>query len=249
MTIKAAVIIMLALLLAGSGCITASKDLYREMTAPDPTPEPTIEPVIITTFIPTPEPTPPQVIAVYGEPLKPYQYVSWRRDNVSGYKDLSMHATVYGYRMFKSFDWWSVSWGQYYSQSAAPGMKYLFVFVQTYSDDGSSHTWGIQESQFSVAIGNQTYRPSDELSPQIRIKEFDEIWDLRHVWNIRPYGYLRVIDRGKEKVEQLGYLKDGESNAWDGYIVYIVPEDTKPEDIRVLARLTNLLTAEWRLTE
>ena len=246
MTIKAAVIITLALLLMGSGCITASKDLYREMTAtPEPTPTP--EPVVITTL--TPEPTPPQVIAIYGEPMLPGQFVSWRRDNVSGYKDLTMHATIYGYRMLQSVEWWSVSWGQYYVQTAPPGKKFLFVFAHTYSDEGSARTWGIQDSQFSVAINGETYRPSDELLPQVRIKEFDEIWDLDHVWNIRPYGYLRVIDRGKERVEALGFLKCGRSNAWSGYIVYIVPEDTKPEDVRVLARLNNMLTAEWRLVE
>lgn len=241
------ILMLIIVLTLSAGCITASKDLYREITAPPPTPEPTQEPVIITTL--TPEPTPPMIIARYGDAMPLGYFVSWRKDNVSGYKDITMHSTIYGYRIFESVNWWSVSWGQYYTQTAPPGYKYLFVFAHTYSDEGSARTWGIQDRQFKVIIGDKTYEKTDDLLPQIRLKEFDEIWDMNHVSNLKPYGYLRVNDNGHEVTEELGFLKAGKSNAWDGYIVYTIPEDTKQKDIKVRASLTNIISAEWKLSD
>lgn len=227
-----------------SGCMTAAKQAIADMRS---TPTPTPEPVINTTIEPTPEPT--MRLIEFDTGMKPYQFVSWRRDNVSGLKDLNMHATIYGYSMYKSVQWWSVSWGKYFTQSAPDGMKYLFVYAYTYSDEGSARTWGIQPHQFYVSAGGQLYKKSDDLLPQIRLKEFDEVWNFRHVENLKPYGYLRSYDKeGRETAEELAFLKSGQSNAWDGYIVYVIPETTKPEDIRIYATLTNTLDGVfWKL--
>jgi len=225
-----------------TGCVTASKQLYAEITAPPPTPTPTPEPTIAPT--PTPEPA-PEVMGMY-----PGQFLSFRRDNVSGYKSVKVHATIYGYSMHRDVSWWSASWGKVFSQSAPDGMKYLFVYAHVYSDDDSATMWGIQPENWYAYDGHTMRNVSDDLLPQIRLTEFDEIWDLRHVENIKPYGYLRTyVDRGKESVEKLGYLKAGQSNAWDGYLVYTVPEDTQPEDVRIYTNTGNIrYETYWHIT-
>jgi len=233
------------LFICTSGCVTASKDLYREITAPPPTPptptptpEPTIEPT------PTPEPAP----EIMG--LRPGQFLSFRRDNVSGYKDIKVHMTIYGYREYKEISWWSMSWGRIFKQSAPDGYKYLFVFAHVYSDEDSAKTWGIQPYNFFAFDGQAMRNRTEDLLPQIRLTEFDDVWDMRHVENIKPYGYLRKhINGGKEYAEEIGYLQPGESNAWDGYIPFIVPVNTRPEDIRIYTNNGNIrYETYWSIT-
>lgn len=237
-------ILMLAILMAlTSGCVTASKQLYAEATAPPPTPTPAPTPT------PTPIPTQPprEIIAEYGTAMPMNYWVDWRRDDVSGLKDLSLHATIYGYRIFDSVEWYSVSWGKYYTQVAPAGTKYLFVFAHVYSDDHSATTYGLQPEYFKLIIDNREYNQTADLLPQIRLKELDEVWDMRHVHTIQPYGYLRRTNDGIERADPLGYLKAGKSNAWDGYIVYLIPENTRQEDIRVWVPLTKDISASWQL--
>lgn len=208
--------------------------------------------IINTTPTPTPEPTlsQEQYMEKFGG-LYQGQWLSWKRDNVSGLKDMSVHTTVYDYRIFGTVHWRSISWGQYFPESANEGHKFLFVMVNTYSDEGMARMWGINRSYYWVDINGQLYAPSDRLLPEIRIKEFDEIWNLNHVENVKPYGILRTYDSlGREQAEELGWLKAGKLNGWDGYIVYEIPADTKPEDIKIVAQFNHFIDPHWwQLTE
>ena len=244
-------ILMIVIVMAlTSGCVTASKDLYREMTAPPPHPPPPPPPP---NPPPPPEPTPeptPEVIAVFGDALHPYQYVDWRKSNVSGYKDLSMHATIYGHAELSQIEWWSVSWGKYITQSARLNEKYLFVYANVYSDVTSAKTWGIQPHWWVITNTKtgRIYNTSQDLQPEIRIRDFDETWDLAHRETIQPYGYLRTyVTPGKPVAEPLGYLKPGQSNAWDGYLVYSIPKNDRIEDLVICTPLTDTLNGCWKL--
>lgn len=218
-------------------------------------PAPVVAPVVDTTPLPTPvinetvtaEPTlsEEQIFETTGG-LSMGEWLSWMRKDVEGLKDMSTHVTVYGYRMFGTVDWYSTSWGQYFKQGAGDNQKFLFVFVNSYSDDGSARTWGILPNQFRVQIKDEIYEPSKVLKPEIRLRQFDEIWDLAHVDNIKPYGYLRTYDRnGNEVAEEMGYLRAGKSNAWDGYIVFTVPRNTLVKDVKVLGQFGNLIEPHW----
>lgn len=243
----ALILIALLAFVLSSGCVTAGKNLYRDtFPTPTPTPTPTPPPTPEPTPTPTPEPTlsPAQYMAAAGG-LPMGEWVSWRKENVSGLKDMSTHVTVYGYRMFGTVEWRSVSWGQYFRIGAGDGMKWLFVFVNTYSDQDMARMWGIQPYQFRLQIDNETFEPSEALRPEIRIKQLDDVWNLDHVENVKPYGYLRTIDKTGEHVEALGFIKAGCSNAWDGYLVFAIPKDTKPEDIKVLAQFGSLSDPRW----
>ena len=198
---------------------------------------------------PTPEPTlsEAQYMEMYGG-MKLGEWLSWQRQDVDMQKDISMHLTVYDYRMFTMINWYSVSWGQYFTQPAGEGRKYLFVFANSNTDEGSARTWGIQPEQFYVDINGTLYAPTTDLLPEIRIKEFDEVWNLDHVENVKAYGYIRTHKSalsGEEIAEKIGFLKCGKSNAWDGYIPYIVPADTKPEDVKVIVETDHRVDRHW----
>jgi hypothetical protein len=205
---------------------------------PKPTPIPTPTPV------PAPTMSEAQVMAATGG-LHMGEWLSWKRENVSGYKDMSTHVTVYGWRMYGTVNWRSYSWGTYFREGAGEQNKWLFVLVNSYSDQNMSRMWGIQPNQFRVQIGQDLYEPSETLRPEIRIKEMDEIWNLQHVENVKPYSYLRRVDKTGEYTEELGYIKAGQSNAWDGYIVFQIPARTKAQDIKVLASFQNLTEPHW----
>jgi hypothetical protein len=148
--------------------------------------------------------------------------------------------------MFGTVEWYSVAWGQYIRTGAGDGQKFLFVFVNSSSDDGMSRMWGIQPNQFAVSIDGKTYFPSEKLLPEIRLKEFDEIYNSHHVENIKPYGYLRRYGaKGEEIAEQVGFLKAGRSNQWDGYIPFEIPASAQPNQIRVLADFASLAPSHW----
>ena len=51
-----------------------------------------------------------------------------------------------------------------------------------------------------------------------------------------------------EIVEVIGFLKPGKSNAHDGYIVYKIPAETKPDEIQVIGTFQNLAESHyWQL--
>lgn len=241
--IQAAVIIIgMIILFAG----------YQILTAPpapeSPAPNITESYVIVETPTPTPVPTrtltiQQEMAATNGLPLG--RYVSYRRENVSGLKDIAAHIAVTGYREFGSVQVFNASWGRYWREGAGNGMKFIFVFLDVYSDEGSARTWGIQPEQFALAINGQTYNQTQILDPAFRVKDLDEVIDKKGQ-TIQPYGYLRYHpNNGPEKVERLGYLKAGQSNRWTGYIVFSVPYKTKMSDVRVLGSFGSLVEPHW----
>jgi hypothetical protein len=250
---KLIIVILIIALVLSTGCITATKTAYRDITAtPEPTPTPappTPEPT------PTPEPvptlSPEQELGLTGG-MHLNQWLSWERKNTSGYKDTSTHITVYGWREFGTVQWHSVSWGTdaYFREGAGEGKKFLFIFVKSYSDEGMARTWGIQPDQFYVNIDGQLYSPYKGLDPAIRLKEFDEIafkeGDHTYAVTVKPYGYLRTYDRkGSETAEELQYLKAGKSNEWIGYIPFTIPADTSMDDIQIWGTFGSLSESKY----
>jgi len=223
-------------------------------TSPEePTPMPTI------TTIPTPEPTNPP--AVYIEPYEMWKYrtggynmsqwFSWRRDDVSGLKDMLVHVTIYRAKFLPNYRYWSVSWGRYYWQAAPKGSKYLAIFPCMYMD-GKDQTYdprmfGMGQDHFYLQYKDQVIQPDTDYRPPNRIKEFEEYWDLSGTVRTGPYGYYRDNRGGNETAQDLGYLRMGRSNAWDGYILYRVPVDARMEDLKVLGRFDGFGYAWWEL--
>lgn len=242
------VLILIMGITLSSGCLSMSKSVIRDVTAtPEPTPTPA-PPTPEPTHTPTPEPTlsKEQFMSTYGG-LPMGQWLNYNRENVSGYKDLNVHVTVYGYRMFPKVDWYSVSWGQYFPTGAGEGKKFLFVFVNMWSDPESPRQWIMDKDHWYVQIGDQLYPSTEErLMPQFRIHQLDEVWDLDHRTTIQPYGYLRTYNSEKLPIAvPEWFLTPGRSNAQDGYIVYHIPYNTTPEEIRVLFQGDNLARQHW----
>jgi hypothetical protein len=248
-----AIVIGMVLLVA-----TASATIYFGAIAPH---EPAPSTVTVEKSNETHEPVTPIVYEPYIESPELQKYragghdmgedFSWRRDDVSGSKDLLMHASVYGYRIEPTYQWWSVSWGQYFTQVPNEGMKYLFVYVKIWME-GNSTNWdpriyGFDTSHFLVQIDNHLYQADPEYVPPIRIKELEEVWNKGNVSRIGPFGCLRINDHGLESCIGGQWVRMGDENGLDGFIVYQVPEKTRPEDISVLGQFRGFGSAWWSL--
>ncbi len=247
--IKTYVAVVILAIVLSAGCVTAAKRAYRDYTATPtpttapPTPKPT----------PTPVPTPVAIVTASNEELLELfggysegGWLSWHHANASGLKDMTVHVTVYGHRFETVYHWWSVSWAQYFVEAPKVGNKFLFVYVNMWMEDQSDpRMWGMEEDHFRVQVGQNLYAPDTGYAKELRIKELEEVFDYQNKERIMPYGYLRVQPAGREEAIQSYYLRAGRSNAWDGFILFQVPIETKAEDTKVLGRFDNLGGYAW----
>jgi hypothetical protein len=240
------ILMLLAFMVITSGCVTAAKNTYRQLTAtpiPTPTPEPTPEPEITEL---TPEPVPTESEQAYMLRTGGYymrEWHHWFRENANNFgEDLSTWVTVYNYKTMPQYHYYSVSWARDFLQKPEPGMKYLFVFVNMYSDGDDARQYGFKQHAFTVNIGDTMYYVDESYDPTLRIAEFEETFDYAHVEGVRPYGYKITQEAGTGiiRAEEQEILYWGRSNAWDGYIVYQIPAETKDTDIRVHGSFSNL---------
>jgi hypothetical protein len=173
--------------------------------------------------------------------------------NVSGtYASVTHHMEVYAVRMMEKnqtpYQYYSPVWGTYFNQTPDPGKKWIFVYVEDWTE-GTSY-WGYEQDYFKLSVwGNQTIKPEpvqmEDYSTKIKgsIKPAD-ILQTRgtfrgHSYFNQPYGWTDGIKSPR--------LETLESNAWSGYIKYQVPEKAELDDITVMMSAINK-TVSWSLS-
>jgi hypothetical protein len=259
------VLLVVALLVLSSGCITE----YKKLTAPKPTPTPTPTPAPVITPPITIDPTPiPEATLIpandtftWGGPRALGDWFTWRRDNVLGYKDLFVRVTVYGYKEMDNYTWWSIDWGKWFFQYPPQGNKFIFAFVhmEMTSPDGDQagntswdpRMWGLDSNYFRLQAGSTLYDRDDSYQPPTIIKElqFTNVMDNSTkigMYGYQTYSYVHSLTE-EPKPYPLYYLRGGKSNAWDGFILYDVPADVSPENMAVVSNFGTFGSAYWNL--
>lgn len=226
---------------------------------PEPVPDLEPDPVIIptVTISQSTEYVEPEVIKLYrtgGHYLD--EFYSWQRLNVSGQKNMRVRVSVYGYRFLQKLTEYWDSWGRYFEVPADPGKQYLIIYVNMTmvgtDQSWDPRMWGMEQDHFTIqnASGTDTYGPDPDFYPCTQVRELEHVWDSQHVAAIQSYGYFVYNDYNSPKsCESLGYLRMGASNAWDGFIVYQVPDTWGPEDVYILGRFDGFGSAYWVLKE
>jgi hypothetical protein len=245
-----AIVIGLVLLIAVASATVYFGAFTREEIPAAPVENITVElePLPTPTLTPTPEPTPrPKNETGYniGE------WYQWHRANVSGLKDMDVKVTVYNYRFMDGYTWHADSLGRDLLQPAPAGSKYLFVFANL-ELQGARYYVGEPWSRFKVQIKDKyIIEPDTEYVKGILIRELEDTYDLNHVQGVQSFGYLNTFlqNIGRWTAITPLTLREGKSNSWDGYIIFVVPADTKPEDITVLSQWDTFGTPFWRLTQ
>lgn len=181
---------------------------------------------------------------------------SWYREDVSGKKDMSVHVTVYAYRVFNSFTWFNAQDYKYYKQfPTSIDNKFVFVFVQIYMDDiigNDARMWLPDEKHFALQVNNKLNYPIADFPKHLRIKELEETFDKNDVNRVSYYGTERTYEKGNPKTAgettiNFTYLKGGISNAIDGYLVYEIPKDIPDEELKITASFNSFGNSAWIL--
>lgn len=247
------------MILLSAGCITASKNIYIDITStpiptPTPSPTPTEAPI-------TPEPTPEAIETLDIEYIDPFasgqraerEWYKWYRPDVQGLKDMQIGIVVYRHRFLDRYTWWNPSTGNYFTQRPTEGNRFFAVWVHqemigtNQTDDPSF--WAFDTNSFALQVKDRL-APRGTHNPLVRIKEFDDYTDYYDTVTAPPFGYhIRYTGHNPESggflAEKIGVLRMGQGNAIDGFILYEVPKETQLRDLKMLGEFGTFGSAQW----
>jgi hypothetical protein len=180
------------------------------------------------------------------------------RGNVSGFKDLRVNITVYGYKFLSNFyessadRWGTNSWWPHVPDT---GNKFVFVFVRSEMEGNSVNNdprmWGFDSSHFSLQYKDHLVSEFADHSKCVAIREMENVFTFNDDSRISDYGMLRIENLQHPvngiSCEALGFLRMGKSNAWDGYLIYQVPKDATDRDMKMLGAFNGFGDAWWYL--
>lgn len=260
-------LILMALMIAlvsTSGCITAAKNIGKEILA-TPTPTPTPPPTPTLTPVPTPKQTPKAIETLAARYVDPIlhgerwegQWFKWDRTDVQGLKDLSVGIIAYRHAFLDSFTWWDFNSANYRTQKPTEGYRYFAVWVheEIFGDNSTNDPsmWIFDESSFRLQVKGTLYSADSSHDPVNTIKEFDAFPDFYNAETAKPFGYLIRYNRNDFTdagmiAEKMTFLRMGKGNAADGYILFQIPKNTMEEDILLLGEFSRFGNAYWRFT-
>jgi hypothetical protein len=260
-------LVMLMLMILSTGCVTAAKNVGREiMKTPTPTPVPVTVP---TTAPPTPRPTPEAVKTIAPYPVDPFvpgqrwegQWFQWWRKDVQGInsegkKDLNVGVIVYRHAFLDYYTWYNAEMGNYQVQKPSKGNRYFAVWIHEEMIGNTTEfdpsMWIFDQDSFYLQVYDQIIPYNPEVhNPVLRILEFDRMYDYYDTVTAGPFGYRVQYQRsesdsaGYMAIPQ-GWLRMGEGNAADGYLIYEIPERTMEEDLQLIGTFATFGQASWR---
>jgi len=113
--------------------------------------------------------------------------------------------------------------------------------------------WIFDETSFRLQVKGKLYENDQSHNPVNVIRELDTKYDYYDTVITRPFGWdIRYSGKNPETAgyvaERRGWLRWGEGNAVDGYIMYEIPETTMEEDILLTGSFSRFGTAYWRFS-
>jgi hypothetical protein len=250
-------------MLISAGCISSAKTQASVPHTQNVTPEPTSyvivnesQPLIREVILPEYTMSPSEwMFRNNGRYLgQEYQII---RDNASGLKTLALKIQVYDYRRLKGFnESASDSWGTnvWWPHVAGPDRVFLFIMVRAELVGTNGHYdprfYGFESTHFSVQYQGQIIPETPERTKCSAVKEMENIGTMNGDTRISDYGVTRIQDVGSGIVTcpENQFMHMGSSNAWDGFIVYDIPEKAEIKDIMVLGNFGDAFgNSFWKL--
>jgi hypothetical protein len=253
-------IALLFLLIMGSGCAVMSK----KFMPPSPTPIPTTQaPVIITpatdyilkpivtaeeTLIPIiPAPT---IEAIKEDGSRDFNENLTLSAKLNAGREMRVYVTPYRYQFRKSFYVWDTVASQWLLESPGQGMIWCFIFVNVWEDDSKQNYsmpldgWG--PSHFWLQVASQLIRPYQEDRHIYGVESESNLF--KNSYEV-PYGteWRHDAELKRRVPAPLERLVNGKSNAWDGYLIFPIGDDTNPADLLFLGNFDQFGSAFWRL--
>jgi hypothetical protein len=261
------VLIIFLVLVFSSGCLreamggnsTNLSDLMpniviktKEIESPAATPT-----TIIPTTIKTPEPTTiptmiipktlptidPEIVfrASGGHNLNEWYNVTRK---LPTNETINAYVTVYRYQFRDSYKYYENETATYQTILPGAGNRFLFIFADTYTDDRATFQ-GFDYRSFSIQYKDQLIRPIFDYHQITTLETYQR---LNKDFYMTYYGYEWITNRERKvrELAQIGRLTGGKSNAWDGYIIFKVPDDRDLDNFKILFNAGKLGSTWWR---
>jgi hypothetical protein len=182
---------------------------------------------------------------------------TWIRYNALGKQDMKVTTIVYDYAYFEKLHWFNPTTYKY--QELTPNginKTFLLVCINTFMDDkGGDDTrmYAMPRKAFAVFDGmNTTY--NIEYPYQWRFREVENMHNFNNL-QLEAFKSFRAYSSSSDNSATAGeyndenyYLRGGESNSIDGFLIFEVDKDSKPEDTKVLAQFRVFGYSSWRLS-
>jgi hypothetical protein len=215
-----------------------------------PIPEPIATPIL--TPIRTPIPSTPVEPKIVFKMQGGYNMSEWFSFSRKTYRDqIDVKVTIYRYHVRDKYSIAANDQDLPTLVLPAPGYKFLFIWVKAISNSTTPLS-GYDYRSFKVDYKGQSFAPKLDLG---RIKELLGYYDFNHDYQTTPYGYYwgvnydtntKTITQHTKKYIENPVFVVGESNAWDGYILYSVPQTATIEDLIVSASFESMFNARWQ---
>ncbi len=166
-----------------------------------------------------------------------------------GSGDVTSEGTVYRYWLNDTYQWHNIMDNKYYTQYPRKGSRYLIVFISMVNR-GNTRVWPPSSAAIHLwydgkewpldpdhALPDQTNGINDMTT---RIGEIQYYHQLYSSELVTDYGYSHGM--------KLNFLYPGESNALDGYLIYVVPASLAINQTYVQIVFNGNDTGEWRLS-
>jgi hypothetical protein len=165
-----------------------------------------------------------------------------------GTGDVASEATVYRYWLNDTYQWLNDMDNKYYTQSPPNGDRYLFVFVSIV-DKGNTRVWPPSANSIHLWYAGKEYAlDPDHFLPDTVDNPHDKPIEIEELQNDHQlYSTELVSDYGYSHGEELGFVYPGESNALDGYLIYVVPASLTPDLAYVQIPFNGNDTGVWKL--
>jgi hypothetical protein len=233
---------VIALLLA-AGC-TGTQPAQAGTAAANPaTTKVTISPAptdVTVTTTSTPSPTPTSMFP---------GALALKEKFVIGGVEKKGEATVYRYWLNDTYHWHNSIDLKDYTQAPPEGNRYLIIFVNVVNTGNSQIQLPSTNAIHLWYAGNEyAFDPAHYKDGNVRTENnmlpaaIDEI-EFSH----QVYSADLVSDYGYSHGKKLGAVYPGESNALDGYLIYVVPASLTPDQTYVQITFNSQDTAVWKL--
>jgi hypothetical protein len=166
-----------------------------------------------------------------------------------GSADVASEATVYRSWLNDTYQWHNTMDNNYYTQYPKKGSRYLIVFISIVNR-GNTRVWPPSPAAIHLWYdGKEWPLDPDHVLPDqtkgindmtIRIGEIQYYHQLYSSELVTDYGY----SHGKK----LNFLYPGESNALDGYLIYVVPASLAINQTYVQIVFNGNDTGVWKLS-
>ena len=182
-------------------------------------------------------------------------------------KDMKITTIVYDYRLFDKLHQFNPETYKYEELTPDDGKQFCMIFVHTFMDDvigDDTRMWMFSGKSFVVYDGTQSYLPY-EYQVERRFREvenvlvFDKSTRIQAYKSFRQYSSLyehslsdevthdTLVGNAGEINDEIYYLRGGESNAIDGYLLFEIAKEDTPDKLTVGAQFYSFGWSQWLL--